>query len=126
MIILIILILQIASCDDNMMITDELCGKCLNVTPMSTALLLLAKINMKVFSLSEGQTTRNQWMEFFFINNVPVTLPATVHVCAKHCALECLTDLGQYQGNMASTLCLERGMLPTVRDSPGPRSPKQG
>ncbi|KAM4589258.1 uncharacterized protein V3H82_003375 [Fundulus diaphanus] len=72
-----------------------------------------------VFSLtaSVDQTTRQQWIKFIFDNNVPVTLPATLYVCASHFAPECFVNLGQYQAKMASSLRLEKGVIPTIRDS---------
>uniref|UniRef100_A0A3Q2SNQ6 THAP-type domain-containing protein n=1 Tax=Fundulus heteroclitus TaxID=8078 RepID=A0A3Q2SNQ6_FUNHE len=66
---------------------------------------------------SLDQTTREQWIKSIFDNNVPVTFPATPHVCASHFAPECFVNLEQYQAKMASSLHLEKGAIPTTRDS---------
>lgn len=73
-----------------------------------------------VFSIpaSADQTTRDQWINFIYDNNVPVTLPAALHVCGKHFTTDSFANLGQYQAKMASTLRLKKGAIPTIRDAP--------
>ena len=61
-------------------------------------LALVQNAHTTVFTIpaSADQTTRDQWINFIYDSNVPVTLPAALHVCGKYFTTDSLANLGQY------------------------------
>ena len=93
---------------------------------MQIALLLVVKINISAYILSQLQNNRrDSGCVSFFNDNVPAKLPVSLCVCANHFTLDCFSNEGQYKAGFDSTLTLVKASVPPIPDPvTAPKPPK--
>ena len=86
---------------------------------MQIALLLVVKINIIAYILSQLQNNRRDSGCFSYFktkDNMPATVRISLCVCANCFTLDCFSNEGQYKAGFASTLTLVKGSVPAMPD----------